>query len=58
MKRYRLTFSLPSPMENEVMTVEAPDEEIALEIGFEDANYYFPQWTSYECVEITEDDQA
>ncbi len=56
MTRYRLTFSLPGIEDSPTMnvTVEAADENAAMDSGFDEAFRQFPQYGGFRLSDIEE----
>ena len=56
MKTYRLTFSLPYIKNSPVITVdvEAVDDDQALDLGFDEAFWQYPQYGGFQCDKMQE----
>ncbi len=56
MSSYRLTFSLPGIEDSPTMnvTVEAADENAAMDAGFDEAFRQFPQYGGFQIDDIQE----
>jgi hypothetical protein len=60
MSTYRLTFSLPQTKDSPSLpvTVEADDEESAIDIGFDEAFREYPQYGGFQLDSISAEEPS